>query len=44
MSTGVQKRIPSPASGEGEGEGNIRVHPHLCPLPPTEGEEGFCSV
>jgi hypothetical protein len=22
MSTGVQKRIPSPASGEGEGEGS----------------------
>ena len=50
MIAGIPKRIfyveniPSPASGEGKGEGKIRFHPHLYPLPPTEGEEGCCSV
>jgi hypothetical protein len=35
MSTGVQKKIPSPASGEGEGEGQIRSF-HLFLYPSRE--------
>jgi hypothetical protein len=32
--------FPLPLAGEGEGEGERSAHhPHLYPLPPTEGEE-----
>jgi len=34
------RSIPRPLAGEGEGEGKFaKRHPHLCPLPPKEGEE-----
>src|ERR1700752_4394550 len=40
MSALILESIPSPARRESKGEGLIRAdHPHLYPLPPTEGEE-----